>query len=102
MDNSNLVVVLTCRWPFKIYRGLTLYVKGLVCRFPHKEKNYQIFLCLNSLKRIKPVDSAQQSKKNETFPTFVGHFNPGKSDFRICVELFCVCALGFSLKLIWL
>ena len=39
-------------------------------------------MCFHSQKQIKPIDSAQQNNKNETFPTFVGHFHPEKSDFE--------------------
>ena len=31
-------------------------------------------------RRITSIDSAQQSNKDEVFPTFLGHFHPKKSD----------------------
>ena len=66
--------------------------------FPHKEKITKFFcFCFYSKKRIFSADSAQQGKKDETFPTFVEHFHSKKSDALICncVELFYLCALGF-------
>ena len=34
MENSNLVVVLKFKRPFKMYRGLMLHVRGFACMFP--------------------------------------------------------------------
>ena len=78
-----------------------LYVRGFAYMFPDKEKIAKFF-CFQSQKRITATDIAEQRKKNETFPAFMGHFHPKKSDDYICVEMSCAYTPGFSSKFIWL
>ena len=75
-----MVFVLTF-WRPKVFR-LTLYnfVYQGVCLI--KKKIDKLF-CFHSQKRITPIDSDQQSNKNEAFMTFVGPIHPRKSDVSI-------------------